>query len=101
MEELEILVHHPTATCASLIRVRKGGFHFQNHLPHLMMVEGFTVSITAEKINKVVKSLLYLENEVSRVQLEEAFDAVLAKPGIIKLIMKSEILMEFYTVCHE
>jgi hypothetical protein len=42
-----------------------------------MMVEGFTVSIAAEKINKVVKSLLYLENEVSRVQLEGVFDAVL------------------------
>ena len=56
--------------------------------------------ITAEKVNKVVKSLLYLENEVSRVQLEGVFDAVLAKPGIIKLIMKSEILMEFYALCH-
>jgi hypothetical protein len=29
------------------------------------------------------------------------FDAVIAKPGVIKLIMKSEILMEFYALCHK
>jgi len=49
MEEMEILVHHPTARCASLICVRKGGFHLQNHLPHLMMVEGFTVQYHCRK----------------------------------------------------
>jgi hypothetical protein len=57
--------------------------------------------ITAEKINKVLKSLLYLENEVSRVQLEGVFDAVLAKPSVIKLILKSEILKEIYALCHK
>jgi ABC-type polysaccharide transport system permease subunit len=100
MEELEILLRHPTASCASLICVRKD-FLLRKYLPHLMMVEGFTVSITAEKINKVVKRLLYLENEVSWVQLEGVFDAVLAESGIIKLIMKSEILMENYALCHK
>jgi hypothetical protein len=42
-----------------------------------------------------------LEYEVSRVQLEGVFDAMLAKPGIIKLIMKSEILMEYKALCHK
>jgi len=64
-------------------------------------LKGLLFSITAEKINKVVKSLLYLENEVFRVQLEKMFDAMLAKPSVIKLILKSEILMEFYALCHK
>jgi hypothetical protein len=41
--------------------------------------------IIAEKINEVVKRLVYLENDVSRVQLEWVFEAELAKSGIIKL----------------
>jgi hypothetical protein len=45
MEQLEILVRHPTASCASMIRVTKEGYHLQKHLPHLMMVEGFTLSL--------------------------------------------------------
>jgi hypothetical protein len=39
------------------------------------------VSITAEKIDQVVKRLMCLENEVSRVQHEGVFSTVLAQPG--------------------
>ena len=81
--------------------MRARGLHLRNHLPHLTMFKGFPTSIAAEKINQVVKSLLCLENEVSRVQHEGLFNAVLAQPGIIKHIMKSEILMEFYDLCHK